>query len=376
MSCLTLTRRDFVKGMLVCAGAACCTLSLQSCDRLFPPDADSRASRARVWAWLRMRETGGDFGVPTSRIAYLANLDNIDVAMPLNGGKLQADGSWLQEELKVESTWAQTLPKVARHAGQLYMPAVGNNSAGTLTVLNDTDLQSRAAENLVTLALSGRYDSPWDGVYLELEGIPAAYGRQLGSFLHTLSDKIKQAGLLIGISVGAVTHEDTVRTYDLPLVGDVADYVNIQCYNYWQPPPASIAPYWWIRDSIEYALDTGIEHSKLIIGLSNYSKYWPNTSGRGIELTHDRAMKLVDETGSTLRWIEDDEKGPVREWFAKIGTGHVWIHDGLTHGWGLQLLDQYQLLGSAIFALGMGDDQHWHMIEAWRTGRLQVGEEG
>jgi spore germination protein YaaH len=316
--------------------------------------------------------------VPTSEAAYLANLDKIDAAMPLNGGKLQADGTWLQEDWKIDPDWPQSLPGSARKAGHVYMPGVGNDRDGILTVLDDPHLQATAADNLAALATSGRFDSPWDGVYLDLEGIPSSYKEQLSDLLYLLSDRIKQAGLLAGVSIGGRTGDtgpdpDDTYTYDFSVVGEVADYVDLRCYGYWNPPPRSIGPYWWIEACIEYALHKGIAPGKTTLGLGNFSKYWPDSAqGASEEIPYHLAVQLVDGVDSMTEWIESNKHGLIRERFAAVGAGHVWIHDADTHRHGLNLVDQYHLLGTTLFTPGMGDDVHWQVIEAWRTNRVYL----
>jgi spore germination protein YaaH len=318
-----------------------------------------------------MFETSGELGVPNSEASYLANLDSIQVAMPLNGGKLQADGTWLQEPWKIDAKWPQSLPSIARDAGQLYMPGVGNDRDGILAVLADGALQIAAAEDLVKLATERRFDSPWDGVYLDLEGIPPAYRQKLNDFLHILSDRLREVGLQVGISVGGRTADsgpgpDDAYTYDFGVVGDLADYVDLRCYGYWAPRPRSIGPYWWIEGCIRHAVRSGISPRQMTLGLGNFSRYWPDSSSNlNREITHDQAVQLVDASGSSITWIERNEHGLVRERFARIGTGHAWIHDGDTHRYGLRLVEQWQLKGTTLFSPGMGDHLHWQVLWEW-----------
>jgi spore germination protein YaaH len=325
-----------------------------------------------------MFETEGPTGMPSSEAAYLANLDKIDVVMPLNGGKLQADGTWLQEDWAISPHWPQSLPSIARNASHLYMPGVGNDRAGIVTVLDNPALQAIAAHNLVTLATSGRFDSPWDGIYLDLEGIPLAYQRPLSDFLYILSDEIRQSGLIVGISTRGRTGDmgsdyEDAYTYDFAVVGQTADYFDMQCYGYWNPSPRSISPYWWIEACIQYALSKQIARERITLGLGNFSKYWPeSTSAFADEITYDRAIQLVADAGAALQWIEQNQNGTVREYFATVGAGHIWIHNGDTYRHGLDLIDRYDLLGNTLFITGAGDDLTWQTIKAWRTTRVYL----
>ena len=154
-----------------------------------------------VYAWLRTVAVAGEFPGPTSEDAYLANLGTINTVHPDNGGKLQADGTWLQESGKIAHPWPQSIPGIAQTNGHLYMPMVECDRSAILDGLDNPAVQEAAASNLVALAESGRFDSPWDGVCLDLEGIPSAYKDKLSDFLYLISYKVRAAGFPLAIWV-------------------------------------------------------------------------------------------------------------------------------------------------------------------------------
>lgn len=375
-----MNRRDFLRQSLACIGLGCLPMVtsgvVETDISSFEPLAMSPGSqfasiqkdRRAVWAWLRMFDPGTTYPIPTSEARYLANLENIDVAMPTNGGRLQADGTWWQQSFKIDPDWPQSLPGIASAAGHLYIPVVDNDKSDLssyLTVLDNPDLQSTAADNLVALALTDRFDSPWDAVLLDFEATPITHRQQLIDFYYVICDRLKQANLPVGISVRGRTSDN--GTHDLTVVAEVADFVDLRCYGYQGPQPKSIGPYWWLEACIQFALSSGVLPEKLTLGLGNFSKYWPDsTQGHFVEITYESAIQLVDDAGSTVEWIENNQNGLVREWFATIMGGHVWIHDSDTHRFGLNLVDQYQLLGISPFAVGMGDDLHWQVTADWR----------
>jgi spore germination protein YaaH len=368
-----MNRRTFLLLVLTYSGAALASTGAQQTKnhlRMSAGGAPFTPSQG-VWAWLRMSSTSGEFAIPTSETDYLANLGTIRVAMPLNAGKLQATGEWLQESWKVDHAWARGLADQAHATGQSYMPGAGNDREGILTVLDDPALRQAAADNLVALAITGRFDAPWDGVYLDLEGIPYAYQRQLSDFHYLLADKLRAAGLLVGVSVRGRTGDsgedfDDAYTYDFSILHDVADFVDLRCYNYWKPFPRSISPYWWIQASIEYALAKGVSPTQMTLGLGNFSRYWPSSDeGESDEITYEHAVALAEEAGTTIEWVEANENGLVRESFARIDGGHLWIHDAATMEQELACVNQYGLLGATLFTPGMGYDDQWQILANW-----------
>jgi spore germination protein YaaH len=326
--------------------------------------------RKQVFAWLRMLQVRE---VPTSEEHFTQYIDSIDVAMPLNGGVLMGDGDWLQEDYKISGPWQSNLGRQSARAGVVFMPGVGNDRDGILDVLDSPRRQEYAVERLLKLATDERVDAPWDGVYLDLEGAPYAYRSQMSGFLYRIARGVKGAGLLLGISVGGVTQQGTGTeteddAVDLGVAGELGDYVDLRCYDYIGPPPRSIAPHWWIEACIEYALKKGVRPEQMTLGLASFSQYWRDSNERSSEqMTYDMAIRLVREAGSQVEWVERDDRGLVREEFARVGRGHLWMTSERTYRNGLDFVDRYGLLGNTMFTPGMGNDTQWREIEEWRA---------
>lgn len=358
-----INRRDFIKLALLGAGTMGCFPHIS-------PESDrARSQPKEVWAWLRMFDIDGTYDIPSSEATYLANLRNIDVAMPTNGGTLQSDGSWLQEPWKINPDWPQSLPEIARSAGHRYIPIVNNDRQGYLAVLDDPALQSVAADNLVDLATTGRFDSPWDGILLDFESTPTAYRQKLIDFYYLLFDRLEPTGLPVGISVSGRTIDS--GTHDFTVIAELADFVDLRCYGYTSPPPKSIGPYWWLEGCIQFALASGIDPNILYLGVGNFSKYWPDSTQYDFtEVTYLAAQQILADANAVPQWIETNQNGVIREWYAQIGAGHIWIHDASTYEYGLNLISQYRIGGLSHFAAGMGDVEHWNKIRHWRNSRL------
>lgn len=324
-------------------------------------------------AWLLMSETVGDYPVPSSEAAFKANCHLLDVALPMNGGTVQSNGTWKQSASLVEGDWPQSLPALAAAAGQLYMPTVSCNRDQIVALLENGAAQRVAAEGLVDLAL-GRFDAIWDGVCVNIEGVPSAYKNQLSAFLTLLSTHIREAGLLFCIAVRGILADsgldyDDAYSHDYAVVADVADQVFMFTYNYWQPEPRSMCPLWWVRGCIEYALSKGISAPKLHLGLANYASYWPISSlVTRHEMIYSQARQVIDDGGAIAEWIESNVNGDCCEWYADVPPSHFWFQDGDTIQPRLALVDEFDLAGPALFALGMGAESVWQAIADWKDG--------
>lgn len=292
---------------------------------------------------------------------------------------MQDDGTWLQEAWKLDPAWPQSLPGIAHANEQLYIPSMGNDTDGILIVLDSSALQQAAATNLVALATAGRFDSPWDGVHLDLEGIPSAYKNKLSDFLRVLSDAIRGAGLTCAISVrGKVSDPgpdyDSAYSYDFSILDEVADYVDLRLYGFWKPlddpyQDKSVGPYWWLSDCIDYALSQGIPANKLFLAYGTFAMYYPDSAAiDSSSPTYAQALTLCNDNATYLGWVETGAYGRVREKKAILGAGHAWAHDADVARHAMGLITDNALGGLAYYIPGMEDDATWTAISDWRTG--------
>jgi len=320
-----------------------------------------------------MAAIGGDYPAPTSEESYNANLDKLDMVYPNNGGDLQADGSWFQETWKINPDWPQSLPGIASGAGHTYMPVMTCDATGVLTVLDSPSLQQAAADGLIDLALNTRFDAPWDGVMLDLEQIPLAYQSKLSDFYRVLSEHVRGEGLELGIWTRGRTGDtgpdyENAYTNDYAVLAETADFVEMGCYGYWNPLPRSMAPDWWERAAIEYAIGKGILPHHLRLGCGLFSRYWvTEDTGTGQPVTYAKALELAG--GFSIDWIESNVNGTVREWYSDLGAGCLWIHDDDTLQNELTIADEYNLSGVGLFVPGMEDDGVWQVLADWRMPR-------
>ena len=318
-------------------------------------------TRTRVVApWLRMAPSGGNYPAPDSEAIYENNKQLIDIVFPSNGGKLQADGSWLQNPAETDAPFSQSLKGSSTQANQLYLPHVGCDRTGIFTILDDEGIQEIAANNLVNLAMT-RFDAPWDGVCLDLEGITPDYKDKLSAFLHLLSFKLRKANLLVMVAFGSCNDQidEGDYWYDFGVISQVADFAGMY----------ASGPYWAVEHCIQYALNQGIPPSRLIPVVGTYCQYYPiSSSPQSIDCTYAQAIQIAHDNNAQLDWVESNENGLVRLIRADTGGGHIWIRDGDTLRHRLNLIDKYNLAGVAPFILGTESPNVWSVINDWKSG--------
>jgi spore germination protein YaaH len=323
----------------------------------------------QVRAWLRMMVVAGDHPVPTSESVYKENRNLIDIASPVNGGVLQADGIWSQTA-GASSAFALELPSLVEQSGQRYAPVFnpghGSGPGNLQTVLDNAGLQATAISEAVSLATT-RHDAPWDAAMYDVLGVDAAYVAGHEAFLLALGNAMRAAGVQLELACEASQPTNEDRIPSVAAMNAAADKVDIYSYN-WRGTPNSLQPYWWAVSSIADALADGLPANDLKLGVAISARYWPDSSVPNTfhDITHSEAMAIVTSNGATVQRVDSDAGGAVCEKYATVGVGHLWIQDGDTVRSRLALVDEYGLGGVMLFTPGMGDESVWQAIAEWK----------
>jgi spore germination protein YaaH len=308
-----MNRREFMKASLGMMGAV---VFLQG-------DRTSRGKR--VGAWL-LRS-------PFSDNSYQNNHSLVDAVYSFHGGSLQADGTWTEQSWKLSDEFLQDLKDPAKE----YMPCISNKKGEFEQVLDSPELQEQALDNLEQHLINS-FDWPWDGTITDFEGIPISYKNKLSKFHYLLYELLKSLGLKVSVSVRGRNNDgldyENAYTYDFSMLADTSDIVDLRCYGYWLPKPRSIAPHWWIRECIEYALTCGIHRKKINLGIGLFSRHWYSL-GYWDTLTYNEALGMTD-----FEWVENNENGIVREYYGTTPEGWMWMHDARTMTDTLKLVDE------------------------------------
>lgn len=304
-----------------------------------------------------MVAVGGGYPAPTSEQSYQANKSLVDTVIPL-GGTLQADGSWL----RISNDFVLSLPGWAQAANQQYTPAMNPGHGDTTNlyiVLDNAALQETAADEMIANATTD-FDAPWDGIVYDAVGLAVAgYPAKQAIFINLLSQHAQGAGIPFTV---ACKGQSADGQWDLPLLGSLdVDAVIIYCYD-WDQSPYSIGPFWWDDLCVQYALGH-VSASRLTLGIPIYCRYWEVA---GQAMTHSQATQIAAGAGATVGWIEDHITGLIREKYAGVGAGHLWIEDGGTVRSRLELSNTYGLAGAMLFTPGMEAGSVWPVIAQWK----------
>ena len=218
---------------------------------------------------------------------------------------------------------------------------------------------------MIDLATSG-FDAPWDAILYEALYTGADYAEAHSQFVSVLADAAHGVGLDFIICQRAIVDGHSNGWLGLEHIASADEYIG---YAYALYSEQRLAPYWWATASVQQAIAAGRNGQTFYLGLPNYSTYWPVTGEISrYDISHDQAQGLA---GST-EWIESNSDGLVRERYASVGDGHIWLHDGDTISPRLDLVDEYGLAGIMLYCPGMGDESVWQAIAEWKRPRPAI----
>jgi GH18 family chitinase len=183
---------------------------------------------------------------------------------------------------------------------------------------------------------------------------------------------------------------DWSGAWDYDELASISDGLMIMAYDYhWKNAPTTgpVAPLtgwgtynvtWTVNDYLTWS---GGLNDKLILGCPYYGYDWPaesgeagaNTDTSGIAKTYSSAEQLANSYGK-LR--DNDSQSP---WYRYQDSGwhQCWYDDSLSLSLKYDLVNQFDLQGVGIWALGYDGDRTelWAALEEKFTSTISIGDE-
>ena len=263
----------------------------------------------------------------------------------------------------------KSAPKVGKAQGltiacmkQADIEAVINNQAKRRRVIDNT-IKIMAENNFTEL-----------NVDFEYVGVPPGnLSQNYTKFIQEAADAVHKTGGTVSVA----TLSDAVwksRIYNIAEIGKAADYIIVMAYDFTRLPSASsgpVAPLFG-REKFEYDVyTTMIDYlknapaQKIVLGVPFYGYEWPNVDNKPYSFTLNnssfgpalstikRTVETIKETGATVVF-DDLSKTP---WISYFDAGsqtwrQVWFENERSIGLKLDLINQADLGGMAIWALG------------------------
>ncbi len=204
----------------------------------------------------------------------------------------------------------------------------------------------------------------YDGVNVDLEGLPPSSREDFNAFLEQLSSHLKPRSKLLILAVPAKTGDkgnNWSAAYDYRTIGRLADYVAIMAYDeHWGGgPPGPVASIPWVTGVLDYSVKVIPPH-KILMGVACYGYDWP-AGQKGKPVRWKDVPGLVGMYGSA-GW--DNSSSVPYLYYSKNGVKHqVWFENRYSLAIKLGLVEKYGLGGIAIWRLGYEDSSFWETLE-------------
>lgn len=215
-------------------------------------------------------------------------------------------------------------------------------------------------ENLLYLVRQNGFD----GVNIDLEGVPAGDRESYIKLLTELRELLSPHGYLLTVSIPAKTwdnpNSDWSGAYEYRAIGEIADLVILMTYDeHWsgsEPGPVASLP--WVQQVLDYALET-IPREKTLMGIAAYGYDW--SAGKGHMIFWNGANALADKYGGA-KW-NDQFSEPYFIYYDGKGYRHeVWFENKYSLKLKLDLANCYNIAGIAVWRLGFEDSSFWQAV--------------
>lgn len=328
------------------------------------PEADQRVGAFHpktgryIAAWLT-----NSFG-SANRASFEANADILDEISPFwystnTRGTLLAGGDARD----------QSLIELAHSKNVWVIPTIHNIVNGVdpvPTLLRSADRRSQHIRNIVEEVLSNNYD----GIDIDYESLDSSLREDYSAFITDLAAALHAQGKQLTIAVHAKDCDycGLGGFQDWKVLGQAVDRLRIMTYDYhWRGGGAGpVAPIYWINAVAEYA-KTVVDPAKVVIGVQFYGYDWPASGGEASAYTWENFKSIIDTYKPEVNLVEFDSSGrTVQENKISYSTrqgrriAYFATSSGLKAK--LDLVQQVDLAGIAIWQLGGEDPQNWDVI--------------
>lgn len=237
-----------------------------------------------------------------------------------------------------------------------------NPNIDLLTVLSNSESRVNLINNLIATSLE--YDL--DGINIDFENVSEEASTHFIQFLRELSIPCREYDIVLSVD-NYVPREHTSH-YNRQQQGVYADYVVIMGYDeHWNgsSQAGSVSSIDFTEDGIVQTLKE-VPAEKVINGIPFYTRIWTTEeSGVSSEAVGMLlAESWVANQGLTPVWNEETCQN-YAEYEADGKLYQVWLEDEASIEVKLNVMNQYQIAGVAMWKLGFEKPSVWEVINAY-----------
>lgn len=287
-----------------------------------------------VWGWVMQgRENELDFDFPLTDIGYFAA--EVNSYGELSGVPIRT--------------------KLSGTAAKVHLVLVCDSRALTHFVLEPKfGIRQQMIKQIMEAA------SPFDGVQVDYELIPARDGGNFIDFLAALSAQCKSSGKMFTVCVPARTKTIAGDVFPYKKISSLADRVIVMAYDeHWSTSrPGPIASTAWCMKIADYA-ENVIPKEKLVMGLPFYGRTWASEkTSQGWYFAG--INRIINQYGSER--VEYVNGIPTAEINMKVNVT-AWFEDAFSVVTKLRMYKSAGVRAVAFWRIGQEDPAVWDWIK-------------
>lgn len=203
-----------------------------------------------------------------------------------------------------------------------------------------------------------------DGINIDIENIQPEFSQEWVQFMRELYPQAKAKGLTVSVDVYMPSAWS--GHYERSKIAEVVDYFIVMAYDeHWsgseQAGPVASLP--WVSQGLQATLED-VPNEKLVLGMPTFSRMWAETSA-GLETRAygmEEVRRRMNELG--IETVPDEYTGQLYgEKVVDNKRYKVWLEDAPTIAKRVEMIDQYDLEGYAIWRLGLETPDVWDELD-------------
>lgn len=257
------------------------------------------------------------------------------------------------------------------------------NSRSVARVLADAKMRALHIAEIVKVARQPGVD----GIDLDYENLPPEAQKNYTTFVATLAALLHADGKSLSVTVPPKTSANdscvSCKFADYAALGAAADRVRVMAYEFQgkDAPPGPIAPLWWMKQVIAYAVSV-VPRERVVLGIHLYGYDWGGKDTPAVWWSDVQALR--ERYRADSGYVGMDTHGPVGEsWLmytlppprnlrcdthedecmSPPGEPHVvWYVDALYVQAAWNLVRDFQLGGMVLWRPGGEDPAIWDLV--------------
>jgi spore germination protein YaaH len=245
------------------------------------------------------------------------------------------------------------------------MAMINNNFDANIArnILENPSNRERLINNLASILKSNNYK----GVKVDIENIYSYDRSYFTTFMQELYNTLSPLGFEISVDVPAKTsdtiYDEWIDAYDYAQIAKYSDEITLMAYDEHcaggsAGPIASIG---WVQSVLDYAT-TVIPKEKILLGIAAYAYDWPSNGEKATAYSINEAYSIASKYGAAIKF-DDNSKSPYFNYTDSSGIYHsVWLENSTSIGYKLDLVNEHNLSGIAMWKLGLESSDFWATI--------------